>query len=157
MGDAVTAEFLEGGCALIVGTVGPDGEPYATRAWGVNLLARDLSVIRVLLDATDGRALEDVRHDGRIAITAADVATLRSIQLKGHCSGVEPGTDEDRARANRYANAFFADVEGTDGVPRRLLERLLPFDFAVCTVVIDELYDQTPGPGAGGRIRSMDS
>ena len=152
MSDAATAEFLEGGCALIVGTVGPGGEPYATRAWGVNLLAADVSAVRVLLDANDRRSLDDVGGGGRIAITAADVPTLRSVQLKGRCTGVEPGTDQDRARAERYAEAFFADVERTDGTPRHLLERLLPFDFAACTVVVEELYDQTPGPGAGAPI-----
>ena len=29
---------------------------------------------------------------------------------------------------------------------------MVPGDFVACTVVIDELYDQTPGPGAGAAL-----
>ena len=78
--------------------------------------------------------------------------TLRSIQLKGTVLAIEPGTDADRARAERYADEFFGEVGKVDGTPRELLQQLMARDFVACTVHIVELYDQTPGPGAGASM-----
>ena len=52
----------------------------------------------------------------------------------------------------RFCESFFGVVEELEGTDRRLLERMVPDDFVACTVVIDELYDQTPGPGAGAAL-----
>jgi hypothetical protein len=147
--DAATARFLEGGCALIVGTVSSGGEPYATRGWGLTVLSDSPATLRLLLAADDTAALHDLARGGRVAITAADVPTARSMQLKGRCRSVEPATDEDRARAQRYMEAFFADVATTDGTPLRIVQRVAPIDVAACMAVIEELYDQSPGPRAG--------
>jgi hypothetical protein len=152
--DAATARFLEGGCALVVGTVSSGGEPYATRGWGLTVLSDGPATIRLLLASDDSAALHDLARGGRVAITAADVPTARSMQLKGRCRTVEPATDEDRARAHRYMDAFFADVTATDGVPRSIVQRVAPIDFSACTVVVEERYDQSPGPSAGAPMEA---
>lgn len=151
MFDEATREFVEGGCALIVGTVAPDGLPHATRGWGLDVLD-DRGTVRLLLAADDEVTLQNLAAGGRIAITTADVPTLHSMQLKGRALGTEPATDADRARAGRFVDAFFHDITETEGVPRRLLERLLPEDYVACTVVVEELFNQTPGPAAGVRV-----
>ena len=78
-----------------------------------------------------------------------DVIDLRSVQLKGRSTGVDVATAADRARADEYTEAFFGDAQATDGGARSLLDRLLPRDYVACTVAVEELFDQTPGPGAG--------
>ena len=148
--DASLTEFLEGGCSLIVATVTDDGAPHATRGWGLDVL--DPRTARILLPSHDTIALEGLAGGGPVAITAADVTTLRSVQLKGRATAVEPATDEDRVRAARHNDAFFADVTATDGTPRALLDRLLPAAYAACVLEVAEVYDQTPGPGAGAPV-----
>jgi hypothetical protein len=149
---AATKRFLESGCALIVGTVNADGEPHANRGWGLTVLPGDGDHIRLLLDADDPRALADLTAAGAIAITGADVRTLQSVQLKGRFVGSEPADDDDRARVRRFCDGFFGDVVAVDGTPRELLERLVPDDYVACTIAIGEVYDQTPGPGAGAPL-----
>jgi hypothetical protein len=152
--DAETTGFLEGSFALIVATVGPDGAPYATRAWGLTVMTNEAerTELRLLLDAADTVALEHVRNPpGAIAITGGDVATLRSFQLKGHVDAIEVATADDVARAARYVDEFFSAVEATDGTPRALMERLEPFGYVACRVTVRDRFDQTPGPGAGAR------
>ncbi|HVM52643.1 MAG TPA: hypothetical protein VM262_05555, partial [Acidimicrobiales bacterium] len=117
--------------------------------WGLQVLSREPFTARLLVAAADGDALEHLADGGRLAVTAAVVATNRSRQLKGTVAALEPATAADRARAGAYADAFFADVEASDGTPRPLLERLLPAGYVAATVTFDELYDQTPGPTAG--------
>jgi hypothetical protein len=147
------AAFLEGGCALIVGTVGSDGRPHSGRAWGIEVLDAEAGRLRLLLDAADGPTLANLAgEDPRLACTGADVRTLHSRQLKGRSLGTEPAAGADRARAARYCAAFFADIEATDGQPRELLEQIVPAAYVACTVQVDALYDQTPGPGAGAAV-----
>jgi len=148
---AETKDFLESGCALIIATVSSIGEPFASRGWGLDVLDGD-GHVRLLLEAADTRVVENLVDTGRIAITAAHVPTLHSMQLKGHFVRTLPVDDRDRQKAARYCDAFFADIEATDGTPRRLLERLRPEDYVACELVIEEFSDQTPGPGAGASI-----
>lgn len=150
-------EFLEGGCGLIVGTVAPDGEPYATRGWGLTALPGDGPRLRLLLAANDPVAIEHLAPGGRIAITGADVPTLRSMQVKGHSLGVEEATDADRARARAFMDAFFGDIVATDAFKRSLVDRLEPADFVACVVLVEALYDQTPGPEAGASMIEVSS
>lgn len=152
--DGIDRELAERGCALVVGTVGPDGSPYASRGWGLTLTPTTTGPVRLLLDAGDAVTLANLRRegDGRVAITGADVVTLRSFQLKGRVVAIEDAGDEDRAKVGRYCDDFFADIEATDGTPRVLTERLRPAAYVACTVEVDEAYDQTPGPGAGSRV-----
>ena len=151
--DADLVEFLESGCSTIVGLVTVDGAPYATRAWATEVLGDDPPRIRLLLGA--GALASSGRDDGApfaIAVTGAQVQTLRSVQLKGTARDLEPPTAADLERSKRFCDAFFADVEETDGVPRHLMDRLVPSELVACTVDVDELYDQTPGPSAGARL-----
>jgi hypothetical protein len=151
--DSIT--FLEGGCALIVGTVSPDGEPFVTRGWGLNILGGEPLTARLLLAAEDTRALELLGGGAQIAYTATDVPTLRSMQLKGRCLVVEAATDEDRARAQRYADAFFGDILTVDRHAPEAVDRLLPCDYAASVVTVEQVFDQTPGPGAGVPMRLL--
>jgi hypothetical protein len=108
--------------------------------------------LRILVAAADRRAIELLAPARPIAITAGDVRTLASVQMKGHVVRTEEGTADDRDRADRYCNAFFHDIEEMDGTHHALLERMRPGDVVPIVVRIDERFDQSPGPGAGTAI-----
>jgi hypothetical protein len=142
--------FLEAGSALIVGTVAADGMPHATRGWGLDVLPDGR--VRLLLDGDDDGALANLRATGAIAVTAADVRTLHSTQLKGRAVAVEAGDEADAARARRYCVQFFTDIHETDGTPFEVLERMVPSRYAACLCEVGDWFDQTPGPGAGAPV-----
>jgi hypothetical protein len=146
--------FLESGCATIVGLVSADGAPFATRGWGTLVLS-DPARLRLLVGAGPfARAGRHVGDGARfpIAVTGASVRTLRGVQVKGVAHDLELPTDDDLARAARFCAEFFAEIEATDGTPRWLMDRLAPVDLLAVTVDVDDVYDQTPGPGAGARL-----
>jgi hypothetical protein len=151
--DAEQATFLQSGCSLILGTVLPDGEPHAGRGWGLDLLPVP-GEVRLLLDAEDSTTVARAAAGGPVAITAADVRTLRSMQLKGRARSVEPASPEDVARAARYRDEFLGDIAEVDGVGRDLTDRIVPVGYLACTVAVDCAFDQTPGPGAGTQLAS---
>jgi hypothetical protein len=152
--DADLVDFIESGCATIVGFVTVEGAPFATRAWGTSVVDVDPPRVRLLLGAgalaTAGRSGSEPFD---IAFTGGDVRTLRSVQVKGTARDLEPAAAADLDRARAYCDAFFDAVCEADGTPRPLMERLAPVDLVACTVDVDEVYDQTPGPGAGARLR----
>ena len=139
---------------MIVGTVSPTGEPHASRGWGLAVAAAQDSQVRLLLDADDSTALDNLAATGAVAITAGHVPTLRAMQLKGRATRIEPATADDYRNSERYVDAFFTDVQNTDGTARPLLDRLRARDVVACIVEVDDWFDQTPGPVAGAPLAS---
>ena len=155
--DDETRAFLEGGCALLVGTVADDGAPHAGRGWGLAVLEGGLPVrCRVLLDADDERTLANVAGGGSISVTATSVLTLRSMQLKGRAVGPEVPTPDDERRAASYLEEFFGHVHEVDGVAWEVFESILPSGHVACVFEAHDTFDQTPGPGAGARVEGTD-
>jgi hypothetical protein len=143
-------ELLESGCSIVVGLVTASGRPHAGRGWALSL-SDDGSTGRVIVGAEDIAALgrPDGSPLGVIAVNGADVLTLRSVQLKGPITSVEPADDHDLARMAEHCTGFFDAVAVVDAIPRYMMERLVPADVVACTFSVVEAFDQTPGPGAG--------
>jgi hypothetical protein len=152
--DPETVALLESGCSISVATVGPTGEPKASRGFGLTVLPGGAQV-RLLLDADDSITRANLERGGAIAVTGVAVLTLRAVQLKGRADEPVPTSDAgDLARAAHHLDAFFTEVNRAEGTPIALLERLRPTALAACTITVAEVFDQTPGPGAGSRLRS---
>ena len=153
--DDATRALLEAGTSTVVGLVDAAGEPFATRGWGSLVLDGDPPRLRVLVGAgAFAAAGYGLGHDVRfaIAVTGADVRTLVSAQVKGTAVALEPPTDDDLARSAAFCDDFFGAVTATDNIDRALMARLVPADLWACTIELAEVYDQTPGPGAGARL-----
>jgi hypothetical protein len=150
-GSELTA-MIEDGAGLVVGTVGDDGEPRATRAWSVTLVDPDERRVRVVVSADDEVTVANLRVGTTMALNGADVRTLRSVQLKGRVVAVEAAGPDDLDSARDQSERFLQAVHDTDGNPLEQLRRILPIEVVVVEVVVVEMYDQTPGPDAGGAL-----
>jgi hypothetical protein len=150
-GSELTA-MIEDGAGLVVGTVGDDGEPRATRAWSVTLVDPDERRVRVVVSADDEVTVANLRVGTTLALNGADVRTLRSVQLKGRVVAVEAAGPDDLDSARDQSERFLQAVHDTDGNPLEQLRRILPIEVVVVEVVVVEMYDQTPGPDAGGAL-----
>ena len=141
--------FAADGRALIVGGVNESGWPHATRGWGFRVVG-GLPVVLLDADDTNGAAcLTPGRH---IAVSAADIRTFQSVQFKGVVVSVSEATEADHAAVERYLTAFYDAVVEVDGVQPDLVERVTPSRYSACRFEPREVYDQTPGPGAGAAV-----
>jgi hypothetical protein len=150
--------LLESGCALVIGTTTPDDSsdstPVALRGWGLRVLADHVHghdcalTVRLVVDAIDV-AEGHLREGAAIAVTGADVRTLRSVQLKGRLRTLGPADADDQHTVELFLDDFTQAIEDTDGMPPSLTRRLTPAGYAAAVLDITELYDQTPGPSAG--------
>ena len=83
-------------------------------------------------------------------VTGGDVIDLRSVQLKGRGTGIEAATAADRDRAGEYIERVVRrHRRPPTGTPGRCWSASARAATCACTVVVEELFDQTPGPGAG--------
>ena len=149
--DEADRAILEGGgSGLVVGAGDPDGTPFATRGWAVWFPTAAMDRVRVVVSADPGF---DSSLVGRtVAVTASDVRTLVTRQIKGPVLELGSASPDDLDAMSRQTPAFFQAIHETDGNPLSLLHRLLPVDVVAFEMRIDEAYDQTPGPGAGGAL-----
>ena len=155
MFDPDEAALIDGGSSLSVGTVDADGAPLATRGWAAEIVdPGPPPQVRMLIAVTDTAALANLEATRAIAVTAADVPTLNSLQFKGHVEAFSEVTDDDLERVERYLDALFGDIERADGARREALVRWVPIGYVACTIEVTDRFDQTPGPGAGAPIRS---
>ena len=148
--EAEVAAQLESPCSLLVGSVGADGLPDAIRAWGVEVQGPDR--IRVLLAAESQRTLDNLANGGRIALTTTDFVTMVSWQLKGRAVLLEAATGTDRIRFDAFCAGCLAILAPLQGVSEETIARLIPADLVACEMLVEQVFDQTPGPGAGARI-----
>jgi hypothetical protein len=147
------AELLESPCSLLVGTVSADGIPEASRGWSVEVLGPDR--VRVLLASNATRTLAILEHGGQLALTTTHFSTLVSWQLKGRAVTVEPVTAADRIRYDAFCAGCVRMLHEGDGTPEETIWRLVPPGLVACEMVVEEVFDQTPGPEAGARVAPM--
>jgi hypothetical protein len=150
--DAETVRLVESDVSLVVAMVDPDGAPIVSRACGVNVLDPNTGSVRLLLDAEDEPLVAQLADGAVIALTTGNVRTHEAKQFKGHVVSIERATSVDDARALEYYEAFCDVVQESDGIDRAAVERLVPTRFLACVIAFDEMFDQTPGPGAGAPI-----
>jgi hypothetical protein len=143
--------ILGNGAGLVVGTVSAEGIPRADRAWAASVIDAESHRIRFVMSADDADVVANLQS-GRVSLNGADVRTYQSVQLKGRPVVVEaPGAD-DVELARRQSETFFEAIHLTDGNPIEALRRMLPLEMVAVEMIVEEAFDQTPGPAAGAAL-----
>jgi hypothetical protein len=88
-----------------------------------------------------------------VAISFSNPLDARSVQVKGRLLGARPMRPEDEAAQGRY-HAALSQALTWVGVPGATLRRIAYAPSVAIDVAIEEIFDQTPGPGAGQLIRA---
>jgi hypothetical protein len=143
--------MVDSGAGLVVGTVSAAGEPRADRAWAAVVLDEQGRRVRFVMSA-DNPAVVGNLETGTVSLTGAEVVTYQSIQLKGRPVVVEPPTADDLEMARVQTATFFDAVHRVDGNPLESLWRMLPLQMVAVEMIVEETFDQTPGPAAGAVI-----
>ena len=149
--DAELKSFLEPDRVVSVGTTSDDLIPSGVRAWGPTV-SEDGSSIQMFLDRPSAASvIANLRDNGRVAVCFTHIYTLRSVQLKGRCVEIGDPSAEDWPVIEKHRSGF-AEAAEVIGYPRPLIRNLWSTQVVKIRMVVDEIFDQTPGPGAGGRL-----
>src|SRR5262249_16889149 len=101
------------------------------------------------------RLLHDVAECPRIALTIETIGPHETYQFKGDFGGTREPSAADRASFERGRARFVRDVQEIEkryDFRPETLERYLESPPLVVTVAVQEIFLQTPGPGAGRRL-----
>ena len=145
------ADFIVGGVGISASTCRPGALPNMARCTGCRV-SPDRRAITLLLAATPGAALlDDVRRTGAIAAVFSQPSTHHTLQLKGNDGRIVPLEPGDQALAERYVDAFVAQLTPF-GYPESVVRAFLasaPDDLAAVQFTVSAAFSQTPGPHAG--------
>jgi hypothetical protein len=143
---------LAPGLSVVVGSVDAQNVPTCCRAIAISS-ADDLATATVYLPVAAGQAtIQNVATTKRLAITASNPPDHRTTQLKGTTIEARLARDDEHPFLRGRLEAF-VDVLDKFGFPRGLARRLAYWPAFAVTIRVEEIFEQTPGPQAGNRIR----
>ena len=142
--DAALATYLEGVPAQYISTADAGTNPIIGRAWGLRVT--DGHTVRAVVGA-DASTVANLETTSRAALVVADVATYRSVQVKGTLVAVEPATATDHVIYQGYQREFTAALRSAGRTTP--MDEVWPASIITVTIDVDAVFDQTPGPGAG--------
>jgi hypothetical protein len=146
-------EVLSGPAIMLAGT--RDAALHGAHTCVVGAVVHDdrRTVTFFVPESRAARLLSDLRDNGRVAFGFGWMSH-EAYQLKGMYLSSRPTTDEDLARQEAYRAKLIAAVRQV--FPEEIA-RPLALGFAyrpgvAVTFRVDEVFLQTPGPGAGTRM-----
>jgi hypothetical protein len=149
--EAAVRELLLAGSATIVATRDRRLRPALTRGWGVQVSA-DGEQMTLCVGTPPGSAVRaNLESNGEIAVTCSRPTSYRTVQVKGTAAIAGAPSADQLAAVEAQVAAFSAEVVQL-GLPAQTGALLLDEDLMAVVVEPREVYDQTPGPGAGARL-----
>lgn len=146
------ARCLEPGMSLLVGTVNARNVPVCCRAVALTS-SDDLASVTVYLPvATSSETIQNLAATRKMAIAATYPIDHCSIQLKG-VPGDARLAREDEGALVRARFAAFVEVFDSIGIPAAVVRNISCWPAFAIDMRVEQVFDQTPGPNAGARLR----
>ncbi|MBK8206069.1 MAG: pyridoxamine 5'-phosphate oxidase family protein [Planctomycetes bacterium] len=152
MGQVDIAEFLKRGLCVLVATRDAALSPLCVSASAVALDGPGRAI--VYLPAYESApALANLRANGAVAVLVEEPTTHRGIQMKGRSLAVREATVPELDHVAEFVARTKAELSAIGFAPT-VLERM---NFTPCTAVeftVEQVFEQTPGPGAGRAVEA---
>lgn len=146
------AAFLESGLSIVVGVRDDALRPDGARAWALKVHEDRAHVTTYLLSKAAPALLEILRSHPEIAMAIDRPTDARACQVKGVFVASRRARVAERSEVERQVEGFLTHLEAL-GIPRALTGG---WEFWPCVAIdlrITEIFEQTPGPGAGEPMR----
>jgi hypothetical protein len=102
--------------------------------------------------STSRDTIANVATTGRLTVVATHPLDHHSVQLKGRAATARLAR-EDEAGVVRSGFDGFAELLNGIGIPRRVTNAVTRRPAFAIEMQVEEIYDQTPGPKAGSRLK----
>ena len=126
--------------------------PNAARATATRAEADREHLIVYVPDVAAGPLLDDLRDTGHAAVCIARPSDHHSWQLKGVFVDARPGGEDERTFVmDQWARSL--ESMAAVGVPPEGATHYATWPAVAIRLRVTACFDQTPGPGAGARLR----
>jgi hypothetical protein len=150
--DSRLKRCLEGGLSLLVGSADAAGVPSCCRAVAFTP-APDLATATIYVPlATSQDTIRNLATTRRVAVAATHIIDHCSTQLKGTAHTVRVARDDEAVLVKSQLQAF-SEMLAAVGVPRRIMRSVAFWPAFAIEMKVEDVFDQTPGPNAGVRLR----
>ena len=113
---------------------------------------RDRNSVTVFVpQALAAATLVNLEDNSQVAISVTRPSDDISMQIKGRAVAVRETTDADRAAQEQFRGALVEQL-AIVGLPRAITRRMAWCPSVAIQVDVDDVFVQTPGPGAGRRF-----
>lgn len=146
------AEFIESQVMMLFATRDDGGRPMIGRGSGVRFDRRSGHLRFLASRCQWPRAVQEAKAGRPIATTYVRAADYKACQVKGRILGVGPADADEADLGRTYVAQQLAQMMAL-GVTRMQLSSTLSDQELICIVIEPlEIFEQTPGPGAGRRL-----
>jgi hypothetical protein len=115
--------------------------------------ADDLTTATVYVPvATSRDTLANVASTQRVAVVATHPLDHHSVQLKGTAVRTRLAREDERHTAERGFDGFAELLNGI-GIPPRVTNTVTRWPAFAIEFRVEDIFDQTPGPKAGSRLK----
>jgi len=143
---------LDAGLSILVGTVDPQGEPSCCRAVALTSVDDLATAVVYVPVATAHETIQNLASTKRLAVTASHPREHRAMQIKGTTTEVRLAREDEQALVRDRIEAL-ANVLDSIGVPKRVTRGITHWPAFAIGMRIDQVFEQSPGPNAGSRLR----
>ena len=146
------ANFLESGLAITVATRDGDLQPDGAWAWAARVHKDRIRVTLYFFEKAAVDVVRNLESHPAIAAVLDQPTSHRACQLKGTFLASRPAQDSDRALVERQLEGLRTELAAI-GIPRAMT---VGWEYWPCVAVsmrVEQLFEQTPGPGAGEPMR----
>jgi len=152
MGDPHINRCLDGGMSILLGSVDAKGRPSCCRGIAVTSADGCASVTVYVSMAVSQETIANIATTRRMAVVASHPIDHCSIQLKGTARTARLAREDEQPLVRSRLEQFGAILD-TIGIPRSLTSCIAYWPAFAIDLDVDEIYEQTPGPRAGTRLR----
>lgn len=145
-------EHIHGAVMMHLGSRNQALLPYAVSAWG-GLVSPDRESLTIyVLEVKSKKILQNLIENGKFALTVNHPLSLETYQFKGIFVSSRPANPQDKAIQTIYNNKIIALLSPiyphfTDRYNQMVMKPMVSI-----TLKIDEIFEQTPGPGTGNKV-----
>ena len=145
-------EFLTRGLTVLVATRDAGLMPLCSSGSALVVPSAGRAVVFVP-EYDSARTLENLRDNGCIAVVLEQPTTHRGIQLKGRVLEIRPATDAEHTGVMTFMQRAGAEYLSI-GIAPSVLERVVFMPCIAIEFEYTDVFEQTPGPGAGKAVRT---
>jgi hypothetical protein len=147
----IRAHVIEDTGTILVGTRDAHLIPEITRGWGPTILPDGHTIDLCISLSAGAKTLDNLRDQEEIAVTFHQTVSYKTVQLKGRFLESGDLTARDRESFERHWNVL-AEQAKAYRIPPNIGSRLLPLDPVRIRFVVQQAFEQTPGPRAGSKL-----
>ncbi len=143
-------DFVHGPRVMFLGTRSATLRP--SFSWVCGAVADESGTITFFVpDIEADQVLRDLEDNGQIALTMHDGISHESYQFKGKSAELRPSDERENAIQDIWLSKLVAQMASV-GMGEEVLNGYVTKPSTAVTLKVEEIFVQTPGPGAEDKI-----